>query len=269
MGMVESRWPMGSLFKHWDLVWQLTRREIMGRYRGAGFGLAWSIITPFMMLVIYTFAFGTVMQGKWPDATRPASFSLVLFAGLIVHGFFAECITRAPMLVVSNPNFVKRVVFPLDVLPWPMLFSATFHLMMNLLVFCVLRMLMDRAFSPGIVLFPVVMLPLAVLCVGIAWWLSALGVYLRDLNQVMGLIATATLFLSSAIMPRGAVPERFRWVIDLNPISFIVDQARAILLWQQAPNWLGLLAYLLLACIVLVTGWWWFKFTRRAFADVI
>lgn len=263
------RHPLRALWLHRDLVWQLTKREVLGRYRGASFGLAWSIITPFVMLAIYSFAFGTVMQGRWPGAPEDASFPLVLFVGLIVHGFFAECLTRAPTLVTNHPNFVKRVVFPLQVLPWPMVLSASFHLVMNLLVFCLLRLAMDGVFTPGVLLLPLVMLPLAVLCMGIAWALAALGVYLRDIAQVVGLVATAALFLSSAVTPPQIVSPRFRWVIQANPISFIIDQARAVSLWNAAPDWMGLTLYLSVALCVAYAGWALFQYTRRGFADVI
>ena len=263
------RQPLSGLWRHRDLVWQLTKREVLGRYRGASFGLAWSIITPFMMLAIYSFAFGTVMRGRWPGADENTSFPLILFAGLIVHAFFAECLTRAPTLVTSHPNFVKRVIFPLELLPWPMVLSATFHLMMNLVVFCILRYAMDGQFTPGALWFPVVMFPLAVLCMGIVWALAALGVYLRDLGQVVGLIATATLFLSSAVTPVQIVSPNLRWVIELNPITFIIDQAREVLLWNGSPDWSGLSLYLAVSLVFAWAGWAWFQFTRKGFADVI
>lgn len=264
------RGPLGALLEHGSLTLELSKRDVLGRYRGASFGLLWSLISPFLMLCVYTFAFGTVMGGRWPqiDAGQ-AHYSIILFAGMIVHGFFAECINRAPLLVVGNPNFVKRVIFPLDILPWPMVFSALFHMAMNLVVFVVLRLFMDHAFAWTIVLFPLVILPLVVLALGVSWFLAAAGVYMRDISQVTGVLSMALLFLSSAMMPVASVPDAYRWVFQANPLSFIIDQARNVMLWGQMPDWAGLGIYLLVATLVACLGYAWFMMTRKGFADVL
>lgn len=240
------------------------------RYRGASFGLAWSLISPFLLLVIYTFAFGTVMGGRWPQAAAgDTSFSIILFAGLVVHGFFAECLIRAPLLITSNPHFVKRVVFPLEILPWPLVLSALFHTAMNTVVFIVLRLLLDGAFDWTIVLLPVVLLPLVTLALGMSWLLASLGVYFRDIAQITGVASMALLFLSSAMMPTQSVDSRYRWVFELNPLTFIIDQARNVMLWGVMPDWAGLGLYWLGALAVLFAGHAWFRATRRGFADVL
>lgn len=267
---MQSDGPLSALGPYRSLVWELARREVLGRYRGASFGLLWSLISPFLLLCIYTFAFGTVMGGRWPEIqSGQASFAIVLFAGLIVHGFLAECLNRSPELVVGNPNFVKRVIFPLEILPWPMVLSALFHALMNVVVFLVLRLAMDGDFTWTFVLLPVVMFPLVVLALGISWFLAALAVYFRDVRQVTGVLSMALLFLSSAMMPVASVPESYRWVFVFNPLTFIIDQARAVLLWGTMPDWAGLGAYLLVATAVLVLGWSWFRATRKGFADVL
>lgn len=262
--------PFSALKHHRSLTVELAKREVLGRYRGASFGLLWSLISPFLLLCIYTFAFGTVMGGRWPEVEQgAASFSIILFSGLIVHGFFAECLTRAPMLVVANPNFVKRVIFPLEILPWPMVLSALFHALMNVAVFILLRLVMDGAFSWTIVLLPIVFLPLVVLTLGVSWVLASLGVYVRDVAQVTGVLSMALLFLSSAMMPVDSVPESYRWVFVLNPLTFIIDQAREVMLWGQMPDWAGLAVYLLVAIVVMYLGRAWFVATQRGFADVL
>lgn len=266
----KSDGPFSAFGSHRSLVWELTRREVLGRYRGASFGLLWSLISPFLLLCIYTFAFGTVMGGRWPEIENgETSFAIVLFAGLIVHGFLAECLIRAPELVVGNPNFVKRVIFPLEILPWPMVLSALFHSLMNVVVFLVLRVTMDGEFTWTFVLLPVVMLPLVVLALGMSWFLAALAVYFRDVRQVTGVLSMALLFLSSAMMPVGNVPQSYRWVFVFNPLTFIIDQARAVLLWGMMPDWIGLGLYLVGAIVALVLGWAWFRATRKGFADVL
>ncbi len=259
-----------SLAGHMPLILELSKRDIQGRYRGASFGLLWSLISPFLMLMIYTFAFGTVMKGKWPQIEGGQThFAIILFAGLIVHGFFAECLNKSVGLVTSNPNFVKRVIFPLEILPWPMVLSALFHVAMNLIVFLVLRLVMDGAFTWTVVLFPLILLPLVTLVMGVSWFMAATGVYFRDISQVTGPISMAMLFLSSAMMPIDSVPESYRWVFEINPLSFIIDQSREVLLWGGMPDWGGLAIYMLGSVGVFLLGYAWFILTRRGFADVI
>lgn len=262
--------PFSALQRHRSLTAELAKREVLGRYRGASFGLLWSLISPFLLLCIYTFAFGTVMGGRWPQVeSGTASFSIILFSGLIVHGFFAECLNRAPTLIVGNANFVKRVIFPLEILPWPMVLSALFHSLMNIAVFIVLRLVMDGAFSWTIMLLPLVFLPLVVLTLGISWVLASLGVYVRDIAQMTGVVSMAMLFLSSAMMPLDAVPDAYRWVFEMNPLTFIIDQARVVMLWGGMPDWGGLATYMLVAIAVMYLGRAWFNATQRGFADVL
>lgn len=262
--------PFSAVTSRRDLTTELAKREVLGRYRGASFGLLWSLISPFLLLMVYTVAFGSVMKSRWPEVAEGQShFSLVLFVGLIVHGFFSECLTRSPYLIVSNPNFVKRVIFPLEILPWPMVASALFHSFMNTVVFAVLRLLLDGQLSWTIFLLPVVMAPLVVLGLGVSWFLAALGVYFRDITQVTGVMSTALLFLSSAMIPEQAVPANFRVIFELNPLTFIINQAREVTLWGRLPDWIGLMEFLAMSIAVFYAGFAWFKATRRGFADVI
>lgn len=262
--------PASALLEHRSLTLELAKRDVLGRYRGASFGLLWSLISPFLLLCVYTFSFGTVMGGRWPQIEAgKAHYSIILFAGMIVHGFLAECINRAPVLIVGNPNFVKRVIFPLDILPWPMILSALFHMLMNLIVFTLLRLIMDHAFSWTVVLLPFVVFPLIVLALGISWFLASAGVFMRDISQVTGVLTMALLFLSSAMMPLKSVPDSYRWIFQMNPLTFIIDQAREVMLWGQMPNWLGLGIYLLVALVIAYLGHAWFMATRRGFADVL
>nr|WP_236502763.1 ABC transporter permease [Xanthomonas perforans] len=262
--------PFDALIGRRDLTKELAKREVLGRYRGASFGLLWSLISPFLLLIVYTIAFGSIMKSRWPEvAAGQSHFSLVLFVGLIVHGFFAECLMRSPHLIMGNPNFVKRVIFPLEILPWPMVASALFHVLMNTLVFAVLRLLLDGQMVWTIVLLPIVMLPLVVLGLGVSWFLASFGVYFRDVTQVTGVLSTALLFLSSAMIPPQAIPENMKLVFLLNPLTFIIDQAREVALWGNLPDWSGLSIYLLLAMVAFYGGFVWFRATRKGFADVI
>ena len=256
--------------KNRSLAFELTQREVLGRYRGASFGLLWSLIRPFLMLLVYTMAFGFIMKGRWPGSSGSTTdFALILFAGLTVHGFFAECFTRAPQLIVSNTSYVKRVVFPLDILVWSMTLSALFHLVMNMVVLLLLYLCVKGSIHPTAVLLPIVLIPLVILTAGIGWMASALGVYLRDIGQIAGVIAAAMLFLSSAIIPVESVPASYRIVFELNPLTFIINQVREVVIWGRLPDWTGLAIYTLIACVVAVIGHRVFTKLRVGFADVL
>lgn len=262
--------PFLAFGPYCSLTLELAKRDVLGRYRGANFGLFWSLISPFLLLCIYAFAFGSVMRGHWAEVEAgTTSFAIIVFSGLIIHGFFAECITRAPTLVTSNPNFVKRVVFPLHILPWPMILSALFHTFTNVVIFLVVRGVLDHAFTWTILLLPLVLVPLVVLALGVSWFLASLGVYARDIAQVSGVLATALLFLSSALMPVESVPEAYRWIFIANPLTFIIDQARDVMLWGRMPDWAGLGKYLAVSLTMAYAGHAWFRATQRGFADVL
>ncbi len=218
----------------------------------------------------YSIAFGSVFKKPMAAAgRRRADYTLILFVGLIVHGFFTECLTRAPTLVVGNPSYVKRVVFPLEVLPWPMVFSAFFHLLMNLAVLLFIYVLRHGIPSATVLLFPLVVLPLALVGVGTGWLLASLGVYLRDIAQVTGVLSAAMLFLSSAVVPVDTLPAKCQFVFRLNPLSFIIDQSRNVALWGQWPDWQGLALYAGGALIFCYLAYAWFRAIRSGFADVL
>jgi lipopolysaccharide transport system permease protein len=262
--------PGASVIRNRSLIIALSKREVLGRYRGASFGLFWSILSPFLMLCVYAFAFGSILNSRWPQPDGAAnSFAIILFVGLIVHGFFAECFTRAPALITNNVSYVKKVIFPIEILPWPMVISALFHTLMNVVVLIILRLLVDHQFSWSILLLPVVLLPLVILMLGIGWFLAALGVYIRDIAQITGVLSTALLFTSSAVVPVNAIPEEYRFVFSLNPLTFIIDQAREVSLWGGMPDWAGLGLYALVSAIFALVGYTWFSATRRGFGDVL
>lgn len=262
--------PFKALAAHAALVVELTRREVDGRYRGASLGVLWALVSPFLLLCIYAIAFGTVMGGRWPEVrASDTPFSIVLFAGMIPYFVLSECMVRSPELVVANPAYVKRVVFPLEVLPWPMLLSALFHCLMNVLVFIAMRLVMERDFEWTVVYLPCVILPIAIVGLGISWFMSSIAVYVRDVRQVMGLASMAILFLSSVMIPLATVPPQYKAIFLLNPLSFIAEQSRAVLIWGQAPDWAGLAAYTAVALAFMYAGYVWFASTKRGFADVL
>jgi lipopolysaccharide transport system permease protein len=262
--------PCQALTSRRTLTFELTKRDILGRYRGASFGLLWSLLSPFLMLLIYTFAFGFVFKSKWPhEASGDHPYAIILYMGLIVHGFFSECLTRSPTLITSNTNLVKRVVFPLEILPWSIMLSALFHVGMNLIVFAVLRLAMEHSLCPRMLWLPVVFLPMLPLAVGVCWFFASFGVYLRDVSQITGVLSTAMLFVSSAMIPVKSLPPGYQWVFEINPLTFIINQAREVALAGHAPDFRGLALYALVALVFMYGGYAWFMVTRRGFADVL
>lgn len=262
--------PLDALLRYRLLTKELVKREILGRYRGATFGLLWSLISPFLMLMVYTLAFGYILKGRWPGTSGSTlDFTLILFVGLIVHGFFAECLTRSPQLILSNTNYVKRVLFPLQILPWSMALAALFHLTMNVVVLLMMKAFLHQQLYATTFLLPVVLLPLFVLTIGTSWMVAALGVYLRDIGQVVGVLATAMLFLSSAIVPVDGLPENFRWVFYANPLTFIIDQARNVVIWGTGPDWTVWTIYMVCASGFSLLSFTLFQKLRKGFADVL
>lgn len=262
--------PFSALTTRRTLTFELTKRDILGRYRGASFGLLWSLLSPFLLLLIYSFAFGFVFKSKWPLVVGgDHSYTVILYLGLIVHGFFAECLTRSPTLVTSNANLVKRVVFPLEILPWATVFSALFHVGMNVMVFLVLRLSLEHTLCWSMLWLPVVIAPLVPLTLGVCWLFASFGVYLRDISQITGVLATGMLFVSSVMIPVQALPPSYQILFELNPLTFIIDQVRVVALAGHMPDLAGLSLYAIGGLVLMYVGYAWFMLTRRGFADVL
>lgn len=262
--------PVDPVLVHGNLTRELALRDIQGRYRGASFGLLWSLLGPLLMLVIYTVAFGEILGARWNQVSGDtAAFGMVLFVGILTHAFFAECLTRAPRLMVENTNYVKRVVFPLHVLPWSVVLAALFHMVMNLAVFAALNLAVFGKFSPYIFLAPLVMLPLVLATLAVSLVVASLGVYLRDIGQATPVVATAMLFLSSAIVPVDALPPRYQTIFHLNPLTFFIDQMRDVALWGRPPDWAGLAIATLVGMLALALADAWFRAAGKGFADVL
>jgi lipopolysaccharide transport system permease protein len=259
------------LWRHRRLVFQLARRDVVGRYRGSYLGLLWSLFYPLLMLAVYTLVFGAFFRTRWgpSGSASMAEFALVLFTGLIVFGIFSDCINRAPSLVVSHATFVKRVVFPLEVLPWVAVASALFHAAASFAVLIAAIALVLHALPPTWPLFVVVLLPLVLLAVGLAWALSAIGVYVRDVAQAVGVVTSMLMFLSPVFYPAESVPEQMRWLLRLNPLTVPIEEARKVLLWGQAPDVAALATFTAVGLAVAWIGLVIFQRTRDGFADVL
>jgi len=260
----------GTVPDYASLLWQFARRDITGRYRGSMIGFGWAVLNPLLLLAIYTFVFSIVLQLRWdgPVADR-VDFALVIYAGMIVHGFFAECLTRAPSLILDNRNLVKRVVFPLEVLPWTVLVVAAFHFAVGVILIAAVALAKSGTLPLSALSLPVIVLPLALAALGFVYAFSALGVYLRDLGQLVGFIAMMLLFMSPVFYPVSAVPPAWRWIIAINPIATFIEETRGALLFGVWPRSVPLAA---MWCVGLATaslGFFWFQRTRKGFADVL
>jgi lipopolysaccharide transport system permease protein len=260
-----------SLWRHRDLIRQFTRREIEGRYKGSFLGLFWSFINPLVLLLIYTFVFGIVFKSKWPNAKTDnlGEFAMTLFCGLIAFNMFAECIGRAAGLVTGAPNYVKKVVFPLEILPISVLGAALFHGGVSLSILLVAKLLVSGVLQWTLLLLPLVLLPLLCLTLGLTWFLSSLGVFVRDIGYTITLVVQALFFLTPIFYAVENIPEPYRMIIGLNPLTPVVENFRRVVLWGSLPDWGGL-ALLILGCgAVMLLGYAWFMKTKKAFADVL
>lgn len=245
-------------------------RDILGRYRGSAGGLIWSLITPILMLAIYTFVFSGIFKARWSaDSTSPLDYALQLFVGLIIHGLAADCFNRAPMLVVGNVSYVKRVLFPLDTLAVVNLLASLFHAAISLVVLVVFFIAVEHHLYFTVLWLPVVLLPYLVMLAGISWMLAALGVYLRDISQLMGLVTMVLLFMSPVFYPISNLPERFHIFFKLNPLTIIIEQARVVTLQGHAPDFIALGVYMLVALAVAWGGLAAFHKMKKGFADVL
>lgn len=259
-----------SAWRNRSLISQMVRREVIGRYRGSLMGLAWSFFNPLLMLAIFTFVFSVVFQARWGGGVDDkVTFAIIIFVGLIAHGLFAECVNRAPALILSNVNYVKKVIFPIEILPWIALGSALFHAAISLVVLLLAQLLLDQHLPWTAILFPVVLVPLVFITMGLAWFLSSLGVYARDIVQITAMLTTILFYLSPVIYPVSALPEQYQPWMRANPLTYVIEEGRNTLIYGQIPD---LTRWGLATGIALVVAWLgfaWFQKTRRGFADVL
>lgn len=267
---ISPRVMLGSLWQHRALTRALVQREVVGRYRGSIMGLVWSFLNPVLMLLIYTFVFSVVFKARWSAGSdSKTEFALVLFSGLLVFNFFAECFNRAPALVLQNVNYVKKVVFPLEILPWVSLGAALFHALISTLVWLLAYCLLNGAPHPTVLLLPLVLLPLMLFTLGVSWALASLGVYLRDVAQFIGVLTTILMFLSPIFYSGSTLPEEYQGLLMFNPLTPAVEQAREVLYWGRVPNLAEWGYYLLGSAVMAWLGFAWFQKTRKGFADVL
>lgn len=269
--LATPREMFASTWRNKALIKNLVRREVIGRYSGSMLGTLWSFLNPIFMLAVYTFVFSYVFKARWSSSPNEskAEFALVLFSGLIIFNIFAECFNRAPTLILSNSNYVKKVVFPLEVLPIVSIGAALFHTIISVLVWLLFYVIAIGEPHLTVLLFPLILLPITVLMTGLGWIVSALSVYLRDMNQLANIITTVLMFLSPIFFPIEALPEKFRPVLGLNPLSPGIAMMRDVLFWGRVPSITSYLTYLTGVSVFAWFGFVFFQKTRKGFADVL
>ena len=260
-----------SIWQNRSLTVQMIKRDIISSYKGSFMGLFWSFINPILMLAVYTFVFTVVFKARWGVGGDESmtDFAVVLFVGLIIHSIFAEILNRAPGLILGNVNYVKKVIFPLEILPIIALGGALFRGLVSLVVLLTVFVLLNGFIHWTAIFVPLVILPFVLVMLGFAWLLASIGVYLRDIEQATGFFATMMLFLAPVFYPVSILPEKYQILILANPLTFIIEQARQVMLFGKLPNLQGLAVYSVVSLGVAWFGYWWFQKTRKGVADVV
>jgi len=259
-----------TIARYRDLIAQLVRREFQQRFRGSTLGVLWAVINPLVTVLMFAFVFGVVFQSRWGGvAPTTGNFVIIVLLGMAVHGILAEALGRAPSAIVSQPAYVKKVVFPLEILPIVITVNAVLNAAITLAVVLVASAVVNGGLAPTVLLLPIVLLPFVILVAGIVLFVSAIGVYIRDMTQIVGLATMLALFLAPVFYPISVVPESYRLLLYLNPLTFIIEQARDVALFGHMPDWPGLMVYGSIAFLFAWLGYCWFQKARNGFADVI
>ena len=253
------------------LIWQFILREVQQRYRGSYLGILWAMITPLLRLIVYSFVFSVIFKRRWAGSEPETfmEFALILFSGLIAFSMFSECATRAPRLIIGNRNYVKKVVFPLEILPVSAVGSAFIHSLISLGIVVAGLLISSGKLHWTLLYLPLVYLPLIAFALGVSWLLASLGVFVRDIGNFVGVVVQLLFFLTPVFYPISAVPAAVRPLWRLNPLGTIIENFRQVVIWGLPPDWLWLGVATLFSGLVMLGGYMWFMKIKRAFADVI
>jgi lipopolysaccharide transport system permease protein len=262
---------VAHLHRHGVLIRQFVKRDVLSRYRGSYLGVLWSLLRPLAMLATYTVVFGYIFQTKLGDRPNQTKldFTLALFCGLILFDFLAECMSRAPTLVLANPNYVTKVVFPLEILPVMTVGAAFTQLVISFIPLLIALVLAHGGIPLTALYLPVILVPLILLCLGITWLLASLGVFIRDINSIVPVLLMIVLYASAIFYSISHVPERLLPIIRYNPLATVIDQARNAVLWGVPPAWDRYCMVLATSLVVMVLSYTFFMRTKSAFADVL
>jgi lipopolysaccharide transport system permease protein len=262
--------PVARLFsEHRGLIRSMVRRELMSRYKGSVMGAAWAVITPAVMIVIFTIIFSGIFNARFGNQGGHLSFAVYLFCGLLPWIAFSEGVQRATSSIPENVNLVKRVVFPVEALPVNVALAAMVQQLLGTIVLLVAELIFEQAVHPTALLLPVLLLPQLLATVGLGWLMASLGVFIRDMPQFNQLLLMAWLYLTPIFYPENIIPNQYRWLVNLNPMAPLIRSYRRILLEGRMPDWAGLGYTTAFALVCFVFGYWWFARTKKAFADVV
>lgn len=255
------------MISHRYLLGQLVRRDVLLRYRGAMFGVLWVLLNPLIMLTIFAFVFGRIFQARWPQQEGSAPFWLVLYSGLIIFNVFAEAVSRAPTAVRGYPSYVKKIIFPVEILPLVPLGAALVHGGFNFLILLA-ALVWTKQLTFQVALYPILLLPLVLLTLGLSWFLAAWGVFIKDMSQIVPPFVQMTMFLSPVLYPASAVPSALRPFYQYNPLGAVIEACRAAVL-GRAVNWEHWETALVLGIVAALLGYAFFRHSREEFADVL
>jgi homopolymeric O-antigen transport system permease protein len=261
--------PLWQLPSRAELVLSFAKRELLGRYKGSALGIAWAVLTPVVMIAIFTFIFAGIFGARFGAEQSPWDYALYLFCGLLPWSMFQESVQQSANTIVVHSNLVKRVVFPLEALPAAQVFAALGNQLFATVALLIASVIIRRQLEVTALWLPVLLIPQLLFALGAAWLIASLGVFLRDIAQGVTLLLMAWMYLTPIIYPESLVPEQFRTFIDLNPFTSLVRSYRHIFLDGSAPDWRGLAYFTAFALLIFLFGYWWFARTRKSFADVV
>lgn len=255
--------------RRFDLVLSFAKRDLLGRYKGSALGIVWAVLTPVVMIAIFTFIFAGIFGARFGVNDSHWEYAIYLFCGLLPWSMFQESVQQSANTIVANANLVKRVVFPLETLPAAQAFAALGNQLFATVALLIAVVVIRHDLQLTALWLPVLLIPQLLFALGAAWLIASLGVFLRDIAQGITLLLMAWMYLTPIIYPESIVPERLRWFIEINPFTSLVRSYRRVFLDGLAPDWRGLVYFSVVALVVFVFGYWWFARTRKNFADVI
>ena len=261
-----------SLISHRELIFEMTRRDISMRYKSSFLGSLWMFGQPLLQLLLYGFVFQVVLRSRWgiqaPDG-KDIPFGLLLFCGILLHGLIVDTIVRSPSLIVSNTSYVKRVIFPLEILPLVSAAGTAIGLAFGMGILLAASLYYLGTLPYQALLLPIPLILLFVLTVGLGWLLSAVGVFFRDLSQLTTSLGTIMLFTAPICYPAEMVPQRFRWLLNINPLTVPVEAVRTLMFSHNAVDWASMGVYAAVAALTATLGYAVFYRMRPGFADVL
>ena len=261
--------PLWQLPARGDLILSFAKRELLGRYKGSVLGLAWAVLTPVVMIAIFTFIFAGMFGARFGASNSHWDYAIYLFCGLLPWTMFQDSVQQSAHTIVTHSNLVKRVVFPLETLPAAQVLAALGNQLFATVALLVAALIIRQRLELTALWLPALLIPQLLFALGSAWLIASLGVFLRDITQGITLLLMAWMYLTPIIYPEAIVPERFRPFINLNPFTSLVRSYRRIFLEGAAPDWLGMAYFSVFAVVIFVFGYWWFARTRKNFADVV